>query len=218
MESKAPSMAQTLTGLLESCASITETALSAKTLGTIHTEKSLDELIDNEIAIREWIQAETLVLSHYDQTGSAEETSKPRSLQQVLIDATLRQQQEALLLKRLSMATACRDSDKYLQVLINEGLNAVFDKEQAILEKRRDLYALRYQIHEAEAEGQRLQAENQFQWRLLHSGRNESECKQNNDASETQLLKRALQDIIVASSLDIHNSRRLQATLIQCSR
>ena len=203
-------------GIFQSCSSITKSALAAKTLGTKNQEKkNIDELIANEFKIHEWLKRQSIDFIP-SQVKAAIETCRPRCLQEDLVDATLRQQQEDLLIKRLRMAASYPVGDLHQQYLVDQGLQAVFRLEQAALEKRQILTSLLSKIHRAEEERQRIHLENQDQWQQWHSKGNDTVILKN--TSETLTLKRILQDIIVSSRVDIHHNKRLQEALMRCER
>ena len=62
----------------------------------------------------------------------------------------------------------------------------------------------------------RLQTENQEQWHRLQTEK--TDTSMNEEDSETQILKRVLQDIIVGAGWDLGANKRLQQTLIRCER
>lgn len=207
--------------ILKSCSSITKTALAAKTLGSKNQEtKNIDELIANEINIREWLKRQSIDLIPLSQGKAAKEAGtcrhKYKCLQEDLMDATLRQQQEDLLIKRLRMATSYPANDLHQKCLVDEGLQAVYHLEQAAVEKRQKLASLLSQIYQAEEERQRIHEENQDKFQQLYSKGGDTVTPQN--TSETLTLKRVLQDIIVSSHVDIHHDKRLQEALIRCER
>lgn len=210
-------MISSLASLFDSCASMTATALAAKTLPNKYRvkEKRMDELIAHEIKTQEWLHRQILEYAPLAEER-IEERSKPKVLQQDLVDATLRQQQEELLLKRIRLAQIWPQNDPHMQCLMDEGLKAVLHQERAILEKRQLLDSLQSQIHTAEDERLRLQTENQEQWHRLQTEK--TDTSMNEEDSETQILKRVLQDIIVGAGWDLGANKRLQQTLIRCER
>ena len=209
-------MIPSLAIIFDSCASMTVTALAAKTLPNKYREtKSIDERITHEIEIQAWLHRQILEYVPSAEEGIVE-TRKPKLLQQDLVDATLRQQQEELLLKRIRLAQFWPKNDTQMQCLIEEGLKAVLEQERVLMKKRQVLASLQSQIHTAEEERLRLQTENQEQWNVLQTEKTDK--SRNKEDPDTQILKRVLQDITVGAGLDLSASKRLRQTLIRCEQ
>lgn len=243
-DSIAPSPSAT-TLLLESCSSITNNALSCRTLGLNSSTLSLDNtnasLIQKELELAEWLDRNIVdyraALARRQASAGTNETATPTRQQvhlqqQELLDESVRQQQERLLLSRIEMSSIVQDiifpsqeqnrseRDESETLLVQQVIKSRDEQVTVSLGKLEKLNHVRSQIQQVEEESQRLQNENRTLWQQLGvacSSNDEAptETTQTGRATETRILKRALQDIIVGSDLDWYADKRLRETMMK---
>ena len=223
--------------LLESCFSITETTLSCHTLGLDSSQVTHDSVssIQKELELADWLDRNILdyhaAMERSRHDAAAETTptrQQVRIQQQELLDESVRQQQEQLLLSRIEMASIAQDTvfpqqsrserDESEALLVQEAIQSRDELVTISLHKCQQLNGRRAQLQEVTAESQRLQDENRRLWQQLGSNTsnsNDTPADTTRLATETRILKRVLQDIIVTSDIDWYEDKRLRETMMK---
>jgi len=226
--------------LLQSCSSITEKALSCRTLGLISSKDQhyTSSLIKKELELADWLDRNIVdcraALARQN-TDTTSEEAPPTRLQlrlqqQELLDESVRQQQENLLVSRIEMAsvvqgimfpppTASRRSerDESESLLIQEAIQSRDEQVGISLDRIQQLNGIRSELQAATQESQRLQAQNSSLWQQVGAANNNNRSASTEtiteQVAETRVLKRALQDIIAGGDLDWYADKRLRETM-----
>jgi hypothetical protein len=219
--------------LLQSCSSITEKVLSCRTLAS---KPPANDLIQTELELADWLNRQMLdhgaasrIASTTDIAGITSALQQnPRQLreqQQELLDESVRQQQEQLLLSRIEMspiAQECLHSSndwsvrqQSERVLLQEAVLSRDQQVEASLDKMDQLRHVLSQLEDVIKESQESQTQNKRLWQEISSDNKSGAVTETSLATETRILKRVLQDIIIRSDLDWYADERLRDTMLK---
>ena len=194
--------ADTLSELLQSCASITKSALSLKTLVKF---EDVDAAIDQEQEIAKWLDRQRL---DYSSTG---ESSAADTKQSDLLEATWNQHLYHFLLERIQMsssahaALACGD----LSVLVQEGLTSRDSQADQVTRLQNEVMEVQEELEAVTQQCRSCQQENRKLWNEMQSMQEESMSSSRDEKLVEQSLvqKRVLADLIVGTDYLYTNER-----------
>lgn len=221
-----------LEDLMASCASITDRALSCRTLPSQRfgsSDTSIKSLIREEQDVTRWM--DRMILDYQARLHKPTRTAASRStytLQRRLLDESMRIQQEHTLLSRILSSKTARETSfptnsNEITQLRQQAVQSRNSQVTLALSRSRMLDDLRQRVREASAECRELQLTNRqgFQTMQIDTG-NASvpssgaiPTSTRRLADENLLLSRALADLLVGSQLDWHADARLGMILQQ---
>jgi hypothetical protein len=188
-------------------------------------------LIQTELALADWLDRQ--ILDHgaairLASTAPSAGLQNPRQLrvqQQELLDESVRRQQEQLLLSRIGMSSIAQEClqsyndgsvrQQSERVLLQEAVQSRDEQVETSLDKMDQLGHLLSQMEDAIKESQELQTQNKRLWHEISSDNNSGAETETSLATETRILKRVLQDIIVGGDLDWYADERLRDTMLK---
>jgi hypothetical protein len=210
-------------------ASITQTSLAYRTLSSVddknNESSSLRESAAMEKSLSGWLDRRILDYQARLHPGTTIATLTSKALQrailqqqQDLLDASVRQQQELILLQRLICSrSAARtsfpgdgDDDKRL-LLRQEALQSRNRQVTLALEQSRKLDDVRHNLRTTAEKCRLLQRENRTQHERREQQQNkEGEPRTSRLSKENIVLKRAMADLLAGSDLDWYPDIRLR--------
>jgi hypothetical protein len=224
-----------LAELLEACASITKRSLAYRTLShptpttddgsaalraDCATEKSLAAWLDRRIV---GYQAREHSTNFHIGPPLSKKALQRAVLQrqQYLVDESIRQQQEYILLTRIvnskAAIAASSDNQSPSRLLSEQGIHSRNGQVAMALEKNRQLIQLRTNLRNSSAECRRLQRENQTMWQNLQQQQQQPDNDLSTNESPTGMLvreklalTRIMSDLIAGSELDWSGDSRLR--------
>jgi hypothetical protein len=215
--------------LLRTCASLTDKALSANILTAPDdvSEDHIDADIERETAISRWLDRQLLEyesrLKTLRNTGSTAFPAKSSRgvVQQQLVDASIRIQQEHMLLERIMRSRTARNVAFAKEptpddLLLQQAQQVCQRQVRRALEKSRELEQVQQDVMTATEDSRRMQTESRSCWEsLVREGEDDvvisnPSTKESKDERQLRVLGRVLVDLVTSSNIDWYEDDKLQ--------
>jgi hypothetical protein len=184
--SKAPCI---MDSLLQSCASITKTALS---LLVLHPPVTLEAAIEQEQALAQWLDRR--LLDFEDTKDIRKDDKEHNDIPKELLETSLRHFHQALVLERIHMSSF-QPSPQPLETLLHEGLKARNALAQSVTQLQTQLIELQ------DLQQQVRQEQADYVQRISQHQKQQPPPVFPQTSPRTVVLQRVLQDLILGTQL-----------------